>query len=258
MKQAVLLLLTFLPGFLEAFQLLPRQTTNLFGSQTTHVPTRSALKHNENILTILQMSAGEEGEEASDSPKRRRRRKRKVEVGETEASDEEEPESVTPTIELKPRDESPVQLQVVDVRDAVGRPSSSPEQAASAPFSTSTSAPAATGAAPSTTSSSPAPAAGGSIDDSLKQLLEDARQMQEEDSEASPAEGDGSIKATIRNALGTIVTADFFVVCGFLLWFLLGIFCSSVLKDDTVQIAFNSTYALCVMIVNVFFAVSCG
>ena len=54
-------------------------------------------------------------------------------------------------------------------------------------------------------------------------------------------EGRG-IKSAIGNALSTIVTADFFVVCGFLVWFLLGIFCSSILKDDTVQIAFNNNF----------------
>ena len=46
----------------------------------------------------------------------------------------------------------------------------------------------------------------------------------------------------IRNALSTLVIADFFVVCFFLLWFLAGIFASYVLKNDDVQIAFNGLF----------------
>ena len=64
--------------------------------------------------------------------------------------------------------------------------------------------------------------------------------MQEQDGSTTKNKEEASVKTTIRNALSTLVTADFFVVCGFLLWFLVGIFCSSVLKDDTIQIAFNS------------------
>ena len=90
-----------------------------------------------------------------------------------------------------------------------------------------------------------------SLDDSLDQLLEDARRMKaEEGEELNSGGGSGllfdeegrGIKSAIGNALSTIVTADFFVVCGFLVWFLLGIFCSSILKDDTVQIAFNNNF----------------
>lgn len=65
--------------------------------------------------------------------------------------------------------------------------------------------------------------------------------MQLENDDVEEESGSGT-KATIRNALSTLVTADFFLVCAFLLWFLAGIFCSSVLKDDTVQIAFNSNF----------------
>jgi hypothetical protein len=76
--------------------------------------------------------------------------------------------------------------------------------------------------------------------DSLKQLLIDAQQMQstQQSSDSSAA----SETNPIKSILSTIVTIDFFVVCGFLLWFLAGIFCSSVLKDDAVQIAFNSNF----------------
>lgn len=89
------------------------------------------------------------------------------------------------------------------------------------------------------------------LEDSLEQLLEDARRMKEEDGGGSgdsaaggllsDEEGTG-LKEIIRNVLSTIVTADFFVVCGFLLWFLAGIFWRAVFDDDSVQIAFNSEY----------------
>lgn len=76
---------------------------------------------------------------------------------------------------------------------------------------------------------------------SLEQLLADAKKMrQDEGIEMSSVEQESSM--TIRSVLSTIVTADFFVVCALLLWFLAGIFCSYVIKDDTVQIAFNGIF----------------
>ena len=85
------------------------------------------------------------------------------------------------------------------------------------------------------------------LDDSMSQLLEDVRVMNEEEKESkkggmlSDSEGTG-VKAMIGEVLSTIVTADFFLVCGFLLWFLLGIFARSVFNDDTIQIAFNNNF----------------
>jgi hypothetical protein len=88
---------------------------------------------------------------------------------------------------------------------------------------------------------------------SLEQILEDARRMKAEDGSdlgdvaggnnnniIMSNEGGNDIKEAIRNVLSTIVTADFFVVCGFLLWFLAGIVWRAVFNDDSVQIAFNS------------------
>ena len=85
-----------------------------------------------------------------------------------------------------------------------------------------------------------------SDDDSLEQLLADARSMRASSSDgkstSSSAEGESSIKDKVFDAISTIVTIDFFVVIGLLVWFLAGIFCSTVLKDDTVQIAFNMNF----------------
>eukprot|EP00577_Skeletonema_sp_RCC1716_P020585 CAMPEP_0113417200 /NCGR_PEP_ID=MMETSP0013_2-20120614/25524_1 /TAXON_ID=2843 ORGANISM="Skeletonema costatum, Strain 1716" /NCGR_SAMPLE_ID=MMETSP0013_2 /ASSEMBLY_ACC=CAM_ASM_000158 /LENGTH=297 /DNA_ID=CAMNT_0000304309 /DNA_START=16 /DNA_END=909 /DNA_ORIENTATION=- /assembly_acc=CAM_ASM_000158 len=80
-------------------------------------------------------------------------------------------------------------------------------------------------------------------DDSLEQLLADARSMRAStDRDAQPTEEGTPIKDKIFDVISTIVTIDFFVVIGLLAWFLLGIFCSSVLKDDTVQILFNNNF----------------
>jgi len=80
-------------------------------------------------------------------------------------------------------------------------------------------------------------------DDSLEQLLADARSMRAStDRDAQPTEEETPIKDKIFDVISTIVTIDFFVVIGLLAWFLLGIFCSSVLKDDTVQILFNNNF----------------
>lgn len=80
----------------------------------------------------------------------------------------------------------------------------------------------------------------GTQDNSLESLLADARKMRAEDTEEE--EDDSSIKNQIKGVLSNIVTADFFVVCALLAWFLAGIFCSYIIKDDTVQIAFNGIF----------------
>jgi len=79
-------------------------------------------------------------------------------------------------------------------------------------------------------------------DDSLEQLLADARQMRSSSAGDIVEEEETSVKDTIFNIISTIVTVDFFVVLGLLAWFLAGIFCSYVLKDDAVQIAFNMKF----------------
>jgi hypothetical protein len=50
------------------------------------------------------------------------------------------------------------------------------------------------------------------------------------------------VKEIIFEVISTIVTVDFFLVLALLVWFLAGIFCSYVLKDDAVQIAFNMNF----------------
>lgn len=82
---------------------------------------------------------------------------------------------------------------------------------------------------------------------SLEQLLVDARALREaENEEEDEEEGNFKVPDSVRNALSTIVTVDFFVVIALLVWFLAGIFSSSILKDDAIQIAFNSNFQLIV------------
>ena len=88
---------------------------------------------------------------------------------------------------------------------------------------------------------------GRTTDDSLEQLLADARSMRTRNSdESSLLQEEGtsssSMKDTFFDVVSTIVTIDFFVVIGLLVWFIAGIFCSSVLGNDTVQIAFNMNF----------------
>lgn len=75
--------------------------------------------------------------------------------------------------------------------------------------------------------------------DSLKSLLADAKRLrgdkEEEDSEFNIGE-------SIKSVISTIITIDFFIVFGLLLWFLAGIFSSYALKDDGIQIAFNGIF----------------
>lgn len=78
-----------------------------------------------------------------------------------------------------------------------------------------------------------------SFEDPLAQLLSDAKAMQRE---SKSSEKDDESSGLVSQVLSTIITVDFFVVCALLLWFLAGIFCSYILKDDTVQIAFNGIF----------------
>ena len=76
--------------------------------------------------------------------------------------------------------------------------------------------------------------------DDLKRLLADAKRLRGQSDEVESQEpGFGS---SLKEIFSTIVTIDFFVICGFLVWFIAGVFCSVVLKNDTVQIAFNGIF----------------
>eukprot|EP00804_Cyclotella_cryptica_P016604 CCRYP_001926-RA/>CCRYP_001926-RA protein AED:0.43 eAED:0.43 QI:150/1/1/1/0.5/0.33/3/1152/278 len=85
-------------------------------------------------------------------------------------------------------------------------------------------------------------------DDSMEQLLADARRMRAstagtgDDGVQSTNEKGKAMSDTFFEVVSTIVTIDFFVVIALLVWFLAGIFCSSVLKNDAVQIAFNMNF----------------
>ena len=77
--------------------------------------------------------------------------------------------------------------------------------------------------------------------DSLKKLLADAKRMRGDTESDAVSEG-ASIGDSIKNIISTVVTIDFFVICGFLLWFLVGVFSSTVLGNDVIQIAFNGIF----------------
>ncbi len=199
-------------------------------------------------LTVLSETASED-----NLPIRKRKRKKKVQVVEDDDEEDEAPvvameqqeiAEPAPVVELKPRDDAPVQLEVTNIlaSDAESEPSTvaqisnmlssvmGSKETTKAPTASSSSSPA------SSYESKP-------LDESMSQLLEDARIMTEEEKKGllSDEEGKG-VKQIIGDTLSTIVTVDFFVVVGFLLWFLLGIFCSYILKDDTIQIAFNNNF----------------
>ena len=82
---------------------------------------------------------------------------------------------------------------------------------------------------------------GGTRNDPIDQLLADARRMRASSEGQSQTKTKG-VKEIIFEVISTIVTVDFFLVLALLVWFLAGIFCSYVLKDDAVQIAFNMNF----------------
>jgi len=200
-------------------------------------------------------------------PKRKRKRKKKVQVAGVEnattvSMDKKEPqpmesEPTSPVLDLKPREDVPVQLEVKNILASSMEPEPSAVSTVISMLSsiigskdTSISGESTARASSVTNdkSSDISSFDGQPLDDSLDQLLKDVRLMTEEEKEAKKEGGvlfddEGTVVTEmIRNALSNLVTADFFVVCGFLLWFLLGIFCSYILKDDTVQIAFNNQF----------------
>mmetsp|Transcript_22467 Transcript_22467/g.27087 ORF Transcript_22467/g.27087 Transcript_22467/m.27087 type:complete len:151 (+) Transcript_22467:3-455(+) len=95
--------------------------------------------------------------------------------------------------------------------------------------------------------------------DSLSQLLADARQMREQEDASAAAsqkrigddddddeKGGITVPESVRNVISTIVTADFFLVCALLVWFLTGIATRAIFHNDTIQIAFNNNFELIV------------
>ena len=187
------------------------------------------------------------------SNKRTRRTRRKEEI------DDNPIDALTPVMEWKPRSEDVVQLKIADVRDVVaGMVKTGPIEEQRSP-------------------SVPVIKAKDVMNDddddeladdeeweyydddddessivnlkspplnSLEQMLADAKSMRSEKIEQTGEDFSVESPTSLKNILSTIVTADFFFVCALLVWFLAGIFSSSVLKDDTIQIAFNSNFQM--------------
>eukprot|EP00980_Cylindrotheca_fusiformis_P022876 scaffold9857_cov127-Cylindrotheca_fusiformis.AAC.22 len=178
----------------------------------------------------------------SSLPKRRRKRKKK-EAEDSETGIMEETKEDEPELDWKLRDSEPVELQVRDIREIIGgNVSSEPSSAAPNPESPTSSAVSKGGVLDP---ESPARASSGSSDSSFEVLLEDARRLRADSDDVDGGNDDG-IKAKVRNVLSAIVTADFFVVFGFLLWFLAGIAFRAIFDDTSVQIAFNNNFELLV------------
>lgn len=238
----------------------PRAILEMPVTKSNRLSSDSAYTANTSRTTMFGTSNND------NAPKRKRKRKKKVQVVDAEdismvEMDGNKPElidaeSMPPSLNLKPREDAPVQLEVKNILASSAEPEPSAISTVSSMLSSmlgSTDTP----RSGETTTRASSTIDGGSsdmgfgdrpLDDSLEQLLEDARLMTEEEKDSktvggvfSDEEGAG-VKEMIGNALSTIVTADFFLVCAFLVWFLLGIFCSYILKDDTVQIAFNNNF----------------
>ena len=229
------------------------QTSKIIpGATSPSIQSRNPLLLNAPRTSLTVLSETSDGE---NIPKRKRKRKKKVQVVAEEDEEpvaeiaEPEPVAEAPVVELKPRDDTPVKLEVTNILASDAPPEPSAVSQISSMLSSvmgskeEESKPAAASSESSVASSFESKP----LDDSMSQLLEDVRVMTEEEKDAkkggmfSDAEGTG-VKAMIGEVLSTIVTADFFLVCGFLLWFLLGIFARSVFNDDTIQIAFNNNF----------------
>ena len=170
-----------------------------------------------------------------DAPKRIRRKRKE---GKT-VQDVTTNANLEPSI---PSEKPAVEMEVMDVRDIVSgtsNDSSTTSTTANEAMSTGSTSFSSSSSSSTTTSTS---STSSSEDDSLERLLADAKKMRMEASTKDDDDGGISAPNAIKSAISTIVTIDFFVVCGLLLWFLAGIFCSYVIKDDTVQISFNMIF----------------
>lgn len=202
----------------------------------------------------------ESASENNDAPPKRTRRKRKdgknaASIDNSnvvvDASREEPPSSTSnPPVQVQsvPSTPPPASMEIMDVRDLVsGKKSSQPSTTAKEEVITDEEDDDddeyeyyyedEDGKEVVVGTSTPS-----SSDNSLELLLADAKRMREESGSEDMEEPEETLKSKVKNVLSTIVTADFFVVCALLAWFLAGIFCSYIIKDDTVQIAFNGMY----------------
>lgn len=244
----------------------PMQTSKVIPQVTLSSGKSNRLSHDSVFISNASTTAMFAELSDENAPKRKRKRKKKVQVVDaddvnTVEMNENKPEPIEteptqPVLDLKPREDTPVQLEVKNILAKSREPEPSAIATVSAMLSSvlgskenSRSDETMTRVSTPTNENSidDMGFGGKPLDDSLDQLLEDARLMTEEEKQAkgggvfADEEGAG-VKEMIGNTLSTIVTVDFFVVCGFLVWFLLGIFCSYILKDDTVQIAFNNNF----------------
>ncbi len=199
-----------------------------------------------NILPVRKMSSSD-GETGAPRKRRRRKDAKNTQSTENTALTEEEDIVEEPVVEI-PKS-NPVQMQVADIRDVVAGKTSTPEK---------TTTPVVAEEEEEDeleddeeyeyyyedeNNNEVIVGTSATKDNSLEALLADARKMREsETKKAADGEEEKTMKQQIRGILSTIVTADFFFVCALLAWFLAGIFCSYIIKDDTVQIAFNGIF----------------
>jgi len=177
-------------------------------------------------------------------------------VGNANDAEGEDSSPSLPLEEFKPRDDSGVTFQVQDVRDLVGSPRAAPTTSSSSQSDNTLESMMGLfrGKDQATTSSSSVASMGKNSetnykldDDTMQMLLRDAKEMEQQGGGAvvGNEEEEGGFKPLVdgfRKVVSTIVTIDFFFVCSLLLWFLAGIFSSYVIKDDTIQIAFNMNF----------------
>lgn len=229
--------ITLITASLNLIFLLVPSTLSFTG--TSFARTNLSLSRKNTVAFSLRMSSSS-SEETNLQPRRRKRK---------DGRNSESIEGNQKNMQDIPRDETrpvkmePVQLQVQDVRELVsgtrqGITQTNPRQAEDDEVDDDYEEEEEGNSKDSFVARTPIV----SKDDSLEALLADAKRMREKEAAQSTNTDEPSIPKAIKSVISAIVTADFFVVCALLLWFLAGIFCSYVLKDDTVQIAFNGIF----------------
>lgn len=187
--------------------------------------------------------------EGGGSPARKRRVRKDAERT-AEAVPPPPPPVVVESIELKPRDDDVVEFKIQDVRDVIsGTTEAVEEDEEDEEDDDEWEYVDADEEEDNDEYDYVVVESSGTKRDSLEQLLADAKSFRvaekekdKEDKDNDEEEGGISIPKSVSGAISTIVTIDFFVVMALLVWFLAGIFGQYVLKDETIQIAFNNIF----------------
>ena len=198
----------------------------LFNVSTGFTPVGPLQRSASRSFGVL-LSSNEDNERSPQRVTRRRRRRKQVDDVDDDIVDDAE-NNVDDVVALIPNKSDLVDIEIKDIQSLVSQNSG-----------TSSLSPSISNSMSSTVDGDISEDVDQS--DSMKKLLADAKRMRG-DTVSDISSQEMGLGDSVKNIISTIVTIDFFVICGFLLWFLVGVFSSVILGNDAIQIAFNGIF----------------